>query len=55
MAAQRLQTATGAEDPQFDLNISIVESGPVISDLMRLTEDGWGTTCESACPTQSGC
>ncbi|MGH8906608.1 MAG: FxLD family lanthipeptide [Egibacteraceae bacterium] len=36
------------------LNVSIVESGPVIDELMRLTDDGCGTTCESACPA-TGC
>ncbi|MEY9211449.1 FxLD family lanthipeptide [Thermobifida halotolerans] len=55
MTIQTPQTVIGVEDPQFDLDISIVESGPVISDLMRLTDDGCGTTCESACPAQSGC
>ena len=49
------QMATGARDEQFDLDVSIVESGPVIDDLMRLTDDGCGSTCESACPTESGC
>lgn len=49
------QLAVGAGDAQFDLDVSIVESGAVITDLMRLTDDGCGTTCESACTAQSGC
>jgi FxLD family lantipeptide len=36
-------------DSEFDLDVSIVESGPVIADLLRLTDDNCGTTCESAC------
>jgi FxLD family lantipeptide len=56
---QRDQTAVVAGDPaedtEFDLDVSIVESGPVIDDLMRITSGNCGTTCESACPTQSGC
>ncbi|GAA3971969.1 FxLD family lantipeptide [Thermobifida alba] len=55
MTVQTPQTAIDGENTQFDLDISIVESGPVINDLMRLTDDGCGTTCESACPAQSGC
>ncbi|WP_416210279.1 FxLD family lanthipeptide [Frankia sp. Cr1] len=35
---------------EFDLDVSIVESGPVIAELMRLTDDGCGQTCETACP-----
>jgi FxLD family lantipeptide len=38
-----------AADSEFDLDVSIVESGPVIAELMRVTDDGCGTTCESAC------
>ncbi|MGH3692821.1 MAG: FxLD family lanthipeptide [Pseudonocardiaceae bacterium] len=44
-----------AGDAEFDLDVSIVESGPVIDDLMRLTDDGCGSTCETACPAESGC
>jgi len=41
--------ATPAADEEFDLDVSIVESGPVIAELMRLTDDNCGSTCESAC------
>lgn len=38
-----------AADAEFDLDVSIVESGSVIDELMRLTDDNCGSTCESAC------
>lgn len=38
-----------ATDAEFDLDVSIVESGSVITELMRLTDDNCGSTCESAC------
>lgn len=58
MTIQNDQTAvtsgTQAADSEFDLDISIVESGPVIDDLMRITSDNCGSTCESAC-RDTGC
>jgi FxLD family lantipeptide len=36
---------------EWDLDVSIVESGPVIDELMRLTDDGCGSSCQSACST----
>lgn len=41
-------------DSEFDLDVSIVESGPVVAELMQLTDDGCGSTCETACPA-TGC
>ncbi|MGH3872682.1 MAG: FxLD family lanthipeptide [Pseudonocardiaceae bacterium] len=38
-----------AVDSEFDLDVSIVESGPVTAELMRITSDNCGKTCESAC------
>ncbi|MCF4122068.1 FxLD family lanthipeptide [Antribacter sp. KLBMP9083] len=35
--------------PAFDLDIKIVESGPTVADLYRLTDDGCNATCASAC------
>lgn len=35
--------------PDFDLDIRIVETGPVIADLVRSTDDNCGSTCQSAC------
>lgn len=43
---------TGAwADSDFDLDVSIVESGPVVADLMRSTDDNCGSTNQSACVT----
>ncbi|WNV90245.1 FxLD family lanthipeptide [Umezawaea sp. Da 62-37] len=42
-------TATAVVDSEFDLDVSVVESGPVVDELLRLTDDGCGATCESAC------
>ena len=42
--------ATGTEaDPDFDLDVSVVESGPAVSNLMRSTDDGCTSTCGTAC------
>ncbi len=40
-----------AADSEFDLDVRIVDSGPVGTDRMRLTDDQCGQTCESACPS----
>lgn len=40
------------QDPgqrDFDLDITIVEGGPAADQLIRLTNDGCGSTCASAC------
>ena len=41
----------GAEltDDDFDLDVTVVEGGVSIADLLRMTDDGCGTTCQSAC------
>ncbi len=39
-----------AADSEFDLDVRIVESRPAVADLMRITDDQCGATCESACP-----
>jgi FxLD family lantipeptide len=36
---------------EWDLDVSIVESGPAADKLIRMTDDGCGTTCQSACST----
>lgn len=41
--------STPAASSEFDLDVSIVESAPVVADLMRNTDDNCGSTCESAC------
>jgi len=50
-AAAPTPTAPGEEDlADWDLDVSIVESGPSADKLIQMTDDGCGTTCESACP-----
>ncbi|MGH4012952.1 MAG: FxLD family lanthipeptide [Pseudonocardiaceae bacterium] len=41
--------STTAMDSEFDLDISIVESSPVVAELLQDTSDNCGQTCESAC------
>jgi len=43
--------AAPTAETDFDLDVSIVESGPLLDELMRLTDDNCGTTCQSACST----
>lgn len=33
----------------FDLDISIIEGGPAVDQLIRLTSDGCNSTCATAC------
>lgn len=33
----------------WDLDVSIIESGPEADRLIRMTDDGCTATCESAC------
>ena len=42
-------TTTDVMTEDLCLDIRFVESGPVVEELMRPTDDGCGTTCESAC------
>lgn len=49
MTLQHTQVPTAAPDTEFDLDLSIVASGPVVADLMRNTDDNCGATCQSAC------
>lgn len=35
----------------WDLDVSIVESGPEADKLIQMTDDGCGKTCQSACST----
>jgi FxLD family lantipeptide len=46
VTAQRQPENEG--DP-FDLDISFIESGPIIPELLRSTSDNCGQTCQSAC------
>lgn len=54
MTLQHTQVPKAASDTDFDLDLSIVSSGPVVADLMRSTDDGCGSSCQSAC-AGSGC
>ncbi|RBQ17221.1 FxLD family lantipeptide [Spongiactinospora rosea] len=36
-------------EPDFELDITFVESGPQADRLIRMTDDGCGKTCQSAC------
>jgi FxLD family lantipeptide len=35
--------------PDFDLDVTIIEGGPVVPEPVMSTSDGCGHTCESAC------
>ncbi|WP_433498547.1 FxLD family lanthipeptide [Sphaerimonospora sp. CA-214678] len=35
---------------EWDLDVSIVESGPAADKLIQMTDDNCGKTCQSACP-----
>ena len=35
----------------WELDISIVQAGPVADKLIQMTDDGCGKTCQSACST----
>ena len=39
----------GTCDADFDLDVTIIEAGPVVPELMRSTSDNCGATCASAC------
>ncbi|WP_339153748.1 FxLD family lanthipeptide [Actinomadura luteofluorescens] len=39
------------ESDEFDLDISVLESGDALTDLIVLTDDGCGSTCSSPCAT----
>lgn len=41
--------AATTEDDLFDLDIRLIESGPIVPELLRTTSDNCGGTCGSAC------
>ncbi|MFG2181353.1 FxLD family lanthipeptide [Streptomyces abikoensis] len=47
MTAATPNGAIAASD--FDLDVTVIEQGPIIADLLNDTGDGCGSTCESAC------
>jgi FxLD family lantipeptide len=42
---------SNAGSEEWELDISIVESGPEADKLIRMTDDNCGATCQSACST----
>ncbi|MBN1170627.1 MAG: FxLD family lanthipeptide [Micromonosporaceae bacterium] len=48
-APSNLPAVDADADAVFDLDVHIVESGPVIAELLRSTSDNCGATCASAC------
>lgn len=48
MTAQ-LHEPTGLSIDEFELDITIVESGTEADRLIRMTDDGCTSTCASAC------
>lgn len=50
-AEQDPNAAAGAE---FDLDVSFLEAGGTVKELIFMTNDNCGTTCESACSTTCG-
>ncbi|MEV4105561.1 FxLD family lanthipeptide [Nonomuraea sp. NPDC049649] len=46
-SVQDQQGVGGWDD--WDLDVSIVESGVAAEQLIRMTDDGCGSTCQSAC------
>jgi FxLD family lantipeptide len=45
----KLLTQPELEFDGWDLDISIVESGPAADQLIRMTDDGCNSTCGTAC------
>lgn len=46
------QPMQGPEEVDFgewDLDVSVVESGPAADQLIRMTDDGCNSTCATAC------
>ncbi|WP_016698392.1 FxLD family lanthipeptide [Actinoalloteichus spitiensis] len=47
------QAPAGGQVDGWDLDVSIVETGPEADRLIQMTDDGCGQTCESACSTNA--
>lgn len=50
-AVARLWRRQHVENNEFDLDISVLESGDGQATLINLTDDGCGSTCSSPCAT----
>jgi FxLD family lantipeptide len=46
---QAVQVQQDADFGEWDLDVSIVESGPAADQLIRMTDDGCNSTCATAC------
>ncbi len=46
-------TLTTQPDADFDLDVTVLEAGPIVAELMRSTDDNCGSTCASACTSCS--
>lgn len=42
-------TSSGFDSADFDLDIRVFESGVGLDEIIRMTDDGCGSTCQSAC------
>lgn len=49
MTAQTHEPASHQVVEDWDLDVSIIESGPEADRIIRMTEDACTTTCQSAC------
>jgi FxLD family lantipeptide len=49
MVTAQLHEPPGLSLDEFELDITIVESGPEADRLIRMTDDGCTSTCASAC------
>jgi FxLD family lantipeptide len=50
----QLQEPEDSEFGDWDLDITIVESGPAADQLIRMTDDGCNSTCATACTSCRG-
>lgn len=48
-AGTRPTAGTGRTLDDFDLDITFIEAGGTVDHIIKMTEDGCGSTCESAC------
>ena len=51
MSVQLLEPTSADLPGDWELDISIVESGPAADQLIRMTDDGCNSTCGTACTT----
>jgi FxLD family lantipeptide len=47
----QLTEAAGLTFDDWDLDVTIIESGPEADRLIRMTDDGCTSSCQSACAT----